>query len=304
MDLFSRALNLIGGHPCSAETRFQGIATPSFHPDRLERIARMEAGHFWFVGRRAILQHWLRRIALPAEGLVLDAGCGTGWTVRWLADQGFRVMGVDVLSDGLRDLKARAPSLALVQGDARRLPLRAGGVFAVLLLDVLEHLEDHEALQEAQRVLKPGGWVLLSVPAFPWLWSARDREAGHRRRYTPMMLRSRLKEAGFRIIDMRFYMFLLFPLILASRWAGRHHPGFQGFEERPSRWLNRLLLQVVRLEVAMGRWIRWPWGSTLLALACKDPLCQSRNPGLDGASPQAGEDAGAPEPPSSKAGAP
>lgn len=244
----------------------------SFHPERLERIARMESEHFWFVGRRSLLQRWLRRIALPAEDLVLDAGCGTGWTVRWLADQGFHVMGVDLLPNGMRDLKARAPSLALIQGDARRLPLRAGSVSVVLLLDVLEHLEDHEALGEAWRVLKPGGWVLLSVPAFPWLWSARDREAGHRRRYTTTMLRNRLREAGFRIVDMRFYMFLLFPMILASRWVGRYRPGFQRFEERPSLWLNRLLLQIARLEVALGRWIRWPWGSTLLMLARKEPL--------------------------------
>ena len=244
----------------------------SFNPERLKRIARMESEHFWFVGRRAVLQRWLRRIALPAEGLMVDAGCGTGWTVRWLADQGFHVMGVDLFMDGLRGSKSHMPSLTLVQGDARRLPLRAGSVSAVLLLDVLEHLEDHEALQEAQRVLRPGGWLLLSVPALPWLWSARDREAGHRRRYTATMLRDRLREAGFHIVDMRFYMFLLFPLILVSRWAGRYRPGFQRFEERPSRWLNRLLLQGIRLEVALGRWIQWPWGSTLLALACKDPM--------------------------------
>lgn len=244
-------------------------ATHSFSPERLERIARMEEWHFWFRGRRAYIESWLTRIALSHSERALDIGCGTGWMVRWLASKGVRSIGLDSLAPALARLRAYHPTLSGVQGDAERLPFRAASVSLILCLDVLEHLDDRQALQEAWRVLTPGGWLILAVPAVPGLWSARDEAAGHRRRYTRALLRQRLQEAGFCIVDLRFYMFLLFPLIALTRWLGRFRPSLQEIEERPPSLLNSMLSHLLRLEIGIGRHIPWPWGSTLLALARK-----------------------------------
>jgi len=241
----------------------------SFDPKRLERIARMEEWHFWFRGRRAYIESWLTRIALPHGEKALDIGCGTGWMVRWLAAKGLRPIGLDSLAPALARLRAHNPSLPSVQGDAEHLPFRTASVSLILCLDVLEHLDDRQALHEAWRVLSPGGWLILAVPAMPGLWSARDEAAGHRCRYTRRLLHQRLQEAGFCIVELRFYMFLLFPLIALSRWLGRFRPSLQDTEEHPPTFLNQLLFYLLRLEIAIGRRIPWPWGSTLLALARK-----------------------------------
>ncbi|MDW8185568.1 MAG: methyltransferase domain-containing protein [Anaerolineae bacterium] len=239
-----------------------------FPPERLQRIARMEAEHFWFVGRRMGIARWLRAVG-PLDGWVLDAGCGTGAHVQWLARQGLRPLGLDLLADGLRGLRAQEPVLPLIQGSAERMPFRDGAMAMVLFLDVLEHLDDRTGLREAFRVLSPGGWLLLSAPAMPWLWSARDVAAGHRRRYTHRTLEARLREAGFQIVRWQRYPFFLFPWIVATRILSRIYPAVLEREERPGRILNAWLTALVQMEVTLGRWIRWPLGSTLLVLARK-----------------------------------
>ena len=237
---------------------------------RHERLERMESWHFWFVGRRALVGGLLDRFATGDLTVrIVDIGCGTGDLSRELGRRGHSVVGVDLDPKRLSDADARTVA-TFVAGNATRLPLTSESVGAVTLMDVLEHVDDATALAEAARILQPGGLLLLTVPACPWLWSRRDDAAGHRRRYTMGGLSELLREGGFEILRTNRYQFLLFPAIVVSRLIARLVPRAELAEEHPSAAVNALLTRINLLEVQLGQRITWPWGSSIVA-ACRKP---------------------------------
>nr|WBU15344.1 ubiquinone/menaquinone biosynthesis C-methyltransferase UbiE [uncultured bacterium] len=229
----------------------------------------MEDGHFWYAGRWDLLDGWLKALRPRPDQIVLDAGSGTGQVLERLTARGFQAVGLDFLPEAVRLVRKRGKGLQMIRGVVEHLPFRDDSVFVILLLDVLEHTDDERALQEARRVLVPGGWLVTSVPAMPWLWSSRDVQAGHRRRYTRRLLVDRLTQAGLEVVATQYYQFMLFPVVVLSRVAARHKPKIQEWEEQPCRLVNGLLKAVVGIEVVLGRWLKWPWGSSILALARK-----------------------------------
>lgn len=242
----------------------------SFGPDRLQKLAQLERRHFWFVGRRLLIDRLIARHLDRSGRPVLDVGCGTGLMLRRLAGRGQRVVGLDLRPEGLAATRRALPGCWVVHAAAERLPLRDGRCGAALLLDVLEHVDDRAALAEVRRVLGSGGIALITVPALPWLWSFRDEAAGHLRRYTRPSLERVLTESGFRIRAIRYYQCLLFPLLLMARWLGRNGPAARDAEERPPQIVNAVLTWLNRLEVVLGDVIPWPWGSSLVAV-CQRP---------------------------------
>lgn len=241
----------------------------AFSQERLARIAEMERRHFWFVGRQTIMRR-LWQLHVYGTCRVLDVGCGTGHTLRELASQGHWVVGIDGRREGLQILKQEGVTSAVAQAGAPHLPLRDQSFDVVLMQDVLEHTDDVALLAEAHRLLRPGGWLLLSVPALPWLWSYRDDAAGHLRRYTREHLRRRLVEAKYSILDMRYYQCCLLPMIALTRLLGRRGPGLRDQEDRPLGPLNRVFSIINRLEARFSDTIPWPLGSSLVA-ACRRP---------------------------------
>lgn len=238
----------------------------TFTPDRLNRIAQLERWHFWFVGRRCLIQQLLAEHLPPGSRTILDVGCGTGLTAADLAAQGHRVTGVDYHIEGIKNTRRELPQAALVQADALQLPFKEGCFEAALLLDVLEHVPDRALLAAVHQALRPGGRLLVMAPAMPWLWGYRDTAAGHLRRYTAHSLRKVLQQAQFQVRAMRYYQFWLMPLVIATRLLGRNGPAVRDMEERPLPLLNRLLAAVNLLEVRLGSRIAWPWGSSLIAV--------------------------------------
>jgi len=241
-----------------------------FTPARLARLAQIEGWHFWFVGRRALVYRLLRRYSQDGPVRILDAGCGTGFTLRTMEGMGYTVIGMDLLREGLRTARRSDRNAMLAQAEATSIPLMTGAFGIVLALDVLEHVADEEMLREVRRVLQPGGIVILSAPALPGLWSFRDRAAGHRRRYRKHQLRQLLERSSLRTLDLRYYQFLLLPLVFISRWLGRSGPTWRDLEERRYPVLSRLLAWINRVEVGLGDVIPWPLGSSLVAVGCKD----------------------------------
>lgn len=256
---------VVDGVPVLLARRADG--EPAFRADRLATLEEIEQEHFWFRGRLVLVEALLDRHVPRAGALVLDLGCGSGSLLDVLERRGHRTIGMDVRPEGLARAHERHPEALLVQAEADRLPLRDGVLDAVVALDVLEHVDDAAALREVARVLRPGGVLIASVPAVPWLWSFRDEDAGHLRRYSRRGLELELAAAGLVTAELRRYQFFLFPLVAAARVAGRRGPRVRDAEDRPSARVNRALGAVNRLDARLGARVTWPWGTSLVVAA-------------------------------------
>ena len=177
------------------------IAPEIFTPEYYERLRALEAGGWWNAAMRDILASALDGAALPAQGVLLDVGCGTGGTLAWFHGryQGWRCVGVDVAPDGLRAVP-RLPRVAAAMASALALPVRSASVDVVICLDVLQHLPldggDATALREIRRVLKPGGTLFLRTNAQSVPRASDDIEFQFHKYETPE-LRRKLEGAGF-----------------------------------------------------------------------------------------------------------
>jgi len=237
-----------------------------FSSDRLLRLAEMERSHFWFVGRRRLLERLFKQFLPAKTSMILELGPGVGGATEHLVRAGHRVIAIDLLADAFSELHRRVPEASLVQADAGYLPLQDGCLDAAVALDVLEHVDDRKALLHLQRVLRPGAVLILTVPAFPFLWSYRDEAAGHIRRYRKRQIRSILTESGFDIEYTSYYQFFLFMLAILSRMSGKRSPVLRDFEDRPPGALNKIFSGINCIEVDLGRKVRWPMGSSLVVV--------------------------------------
>jgi SAM-dependent methyltransferase len=185
-------------------------------------MREVEDKHWWYVGRRRIISAFLKRICdeLREEGTgeprILDIGCGTGGNLEALSSFG-RAEGVDISSEALDFCRARGLN-NVRQGAAETLPYESESFDLVTGLDVVEHLDDDVAgLKEMRRVLRPGGRMLLFVPAFRFLWGVQDDVSHHRRRYTLKELKRRLQQAGMRVERASYANITFFGPILVGR---------------------------------------------------------------------------------------
>ncbi|HXG84121.1 MAG TPA: class I SAM-dependent methyltransferase [Pyrinomonadaceae bacterium] len=181
---------------------------------------RVEDSHWWYVGRRAILESFLERIVQrpktkDQKPKILDVGCGTGGNLEMLAKFG-AAEGVDVSDDALEFCNSKG--LTVHKGLAESLPFPDESFDVVTALDVVEHLDDDVAgLKEMNRVLKTGGKTLIFVPAFMWLWGVQDDVSNHRIRYTKRQIVEKLETAGFEIERATYANWTFFAPILAGR---------------------------------------------------------------------------------------
>jgi SAM-dependent methyltransferase len=233
--------------------------------------AAIEADHWWFVGRRGLFAALLKGFPLPPDAAILDVGTGTGANLRLLRDLGFaRVVGVDFSAEAIRFCAEKG--LGSVQpGDVCALPFADRRFDLVFATDVIEHVEDDlAALREIRRVLRPGGHLLLTVPAFPILWGLQDEVSHHRRRYRLPLLVARLRAAGFAPQRYFYFNYLLFLPILAARRLMRLLQIRLASEgELNAKWLNRALTSLFRLDVKTAPWLRPPFGASALVVATR-----------------------------------
>ncbi len=237
----------------------------AFHP--FERA--VEDWHWWYSVRRDILDQFLARLPLdPARAELLDVGCGTGGSSLVMSRYG-RVTGLDCSINSFR-LSMDRPYAHRVVARAEVLPFRDGAFDAVAALDVLEHLDDDVAgARELGRVLKPGGSVVIFVPAFQFLWGYNDEFSHHRRRYTRPQLVRVLEEAGLTVDDSGYFNLLLFLPMLTARLAERVSKDAVAkveYNKQPSL-LNSALLRIFRMELPLLRRAGLPLGASVFAVA-------------------------------------
>jgi SAM-dependent methyltransferase len=180
----------------------------------------VEDSHWWFVGRRAILESFLKRIIQNLKSKnqnpkILDVGCGTGANLEMLKAFG-EAEGVDVSDDALEF--CRQKGLKVQKGLAEEMPFADKSFDIVTALDVVEHLDDDIAgLKEMRRVMTDDGRALIFVPAFMWLWGVQDDISNHRIRYTKKQIVERLEKAGFAIERATYANITFFAPVLAGR---------------------------------------------------------------------------------------
>jgi SAM-dependent methyltransferase len=179
---------------------------------------RVEDSHWWFVGRRLILESFLKEIVQKLKKQnpkILDIGCGTGANLEMLAQFG-ESEGVDVSDDALEFCKAKG--LKAHKGLAEKLPFADESFDLVTALDVVEHLDDDIAgLKEMNRVLRKDGRALMFVPAFMFLWGVQDDISHHRIRYTKRQIVERVRQSGFEIERATYANITFFAPILTGR---------------------------------------------------------------------------------------
>jgi SAM-dependent methyltransferase len=243
------------------------VPTPPFRPDRLASIAAAEDVHPWFVARRELVAGLVGRHRPSGSARIVDVGCGTGRTLTAVTRPGDEATGLDLLAGQAHAAGGRDD---LVAADVRDLPLPADTADVVLALDVLEHVEEDDlAARELARVAAPGGIVIVTVPAHPWLWSYRDDDAGHVRRYTRTGLVTLLTGAGLRPRQVAWFAGATLPPLALVRFVARSSRRARDLEEAPGggpvgRLVGRVLRAEARAVVAGGG---PPLGSTLVAVA-------------------------------------
>jgi ubiquinone/menaquinone biosynthesis C-methylase UbiE len=236
-----------------------------------EEYARIQEQHWWFQGRRAILTAELERHWGPGavDRSILDVGCGTGPMLADLARFG-EVTGVDDEPEAVEYARARG-SFELHCAPADALPFADAQYDLLTLLDVIEHIDDDRAaLVESRRVLKPGGTVLIMVPAYTWMWGRQDEIAHHKRRYTRPRLVSLLADSGFEVLRATYFNTLLFPPIAAIRLARRvigDDAETSDFELSRPGPLNTLLARAFSFEARLLDRVRFPFGVSVLVIA-------------------------------------
>jgi dolichyl-phosphate beta-glucosyltransferase len=234
-----------------------------------EELARVQARHWWFRGKAALVATALRRTG-EADGVLVDAGAGAGGVTFRLGWPRDRVVVAEV-DAGLARAARRRHGLQVVRGDAASLPISAGGATVVCLLDVIEHLEDPAgALGEARRVLQPGGRLVVTVPAYQWLFSGADRLLGHHRRYSRRALLRELDRNGFDT-ELATYVFsYLLPPLAAVRLLLRRGQEETGLAQA-GVLVDRAALVLAAVERRLLGRVPLPFGTSVLAVARPRP---------------------------------
>lgn len=239
-----------------------------------DQFAELEQRHFWFRGRRRIFFDLLDRALERREDLeVLEVGCGPGGMLDNLSRYG-RVHALDIAHDAMRYCKQRGYE-RVVTGSGTELPFGDNLFDLVAAFDAIEHIpDDNLALREIHRVLKPGGKVFVSVPAYQFLFSQNDRLVHHQRRYTRRLLRERFEAAGLKPVKLSYFNSLLFPLILPAVMVLKAKERFVGLPDDQTNLshefsgpVNELFAWFMGSERHLLRHTEFPFGHSLIGIA-------------------------------------
>jgi len=235
-----------------------------------DAMYRLEDSYWWYVARRALAVELLNEEVVGREApLILDVGCGTGANISDFARL-TSTIGIDTSIDALHFCQSRGIT-AVALSPLEVLPFGCSSFDIVTALDVLEHTDDDlHCLREIHRVSKKKGLVLITVPAYGFLWSEHDEALKHRRRYTAHELRNKLALTGFDVVRTSYFIStLFFPILVLRIWQGLRksstHPRTSVYVL--PRWINSALVNLLALERKLFQRINIPFGVSIVALA-------------------------------------
>ena len=244
--------------------------------EEYERMYRFEDTYWWFVARRHLITSLIRRHYERDGNLdILDIGCGTGAMLDELAPFG-HVVGADVAPEALSFCRERSSHYPLTRADVRRMPFETASFDVVTAMDIIEHIDDDKAaVGEIFRVLRPGGRLFVTVPAFPSLWSEHDEALYHYRRYTAPHLKDLFQRVGFSVPKLSYTVTSLFPPIWLYRQITKMLPQKRTEGEKKANLVNfagpvnAALLALSEGESRLVQRVNLPFGVTVVAVAQK-----------------------------------
>jgi SAM-dependent methyltransferase len=246
---------------------------PSFYAS----YYRHEDHHWWFRWRFELITRLVGEQKTGPNFRILDAGCGTGQMLKHLEELGDAI-GIDTSTQALTFAQSRGVK-KLVQGSITDVPFPEATFDCIVVLDVIEHVEDDsKILQSLHQVLKPGGRLIVTVPAYKLLWSAHDEINHHKRRYTATHLRQLMEEAGYSVDRVTYCNTIFFlpvfairkfkNLVRKARAANGHHPdGLESDLGDYPEFMNEAAFRVMQLENGLMRHVNLPFGVSILAVA-------------------------------------
>ncbi len=225
-------------------------------------MADVESRHWWFVGRRYILQRLIKSLDVTDTAKILELGSGTGGNLQMLAQFG-KVTAVEMNDTARKISEAKGLSAEILPGVLPdQLQLGDRKFDLVVLLDVLEHIEhDQKTLATINNLLTPNGLAIITVPAYRILFSEHDRELHHKRRYERDELMQKIQKSGLTIKKLCFFNTILLPVAFALRLLCK-----QTGSEVPPHWLNAVLKTIFCSEGSWLPWINPPFGLSILAV--------------------------------------
>lgn len=242
-------------------------------PDAYEEMARLQNRHWWFLARRQIMRSELAALRLPPGARILEVGSGTGSNLALLSEFG-QVVGLEMSAEAIAFARAQGLEVpGKVQLHLGRCPEDLAAFREpfdlICLFDVLEHIDDDRAaLAALAKLLKPGGSLIISVPAYDWLWGPHDESLHHKRRYRRGDLVRLCGETGLQVARSTYFNSFLFPLAVAGRvwdrWRGGKHVSGT---ELPAAPLNTGLKAVFAFERHLLKRMSFPFGLSILAVA-------------------------------------
>lgn len=233
-----------------------------------KKMYLLETSHWWFASKRKFIKTIIKGKKFPK---ILDIGCGTGENMEMLSAYG-QVWGLDISMIALEFCRQRG--LKKIQlGSANKLPFKSASFDLITLFDVLYHQgikSDLQVLQEAHKILKTGGYILITDCAYQWLYGSHDIAMNARQRYTKQELVNKLKQAGFSIKKASYIFMLTFPLFLIIRLLKKYFSvGKQSDVKSLPLSLNQALIILNYLEAVLLQLINLPFGSSIIILAQK-----------------------------------
>lgn len=255
------------------------------NPEEYDKMYNQENTYWWFQGRKKIIFRMIKHYNLLNHGKarVLDIGCGTGLILEALAEQGF-AMGLDFSFKALQFSRQRNLK-NLIRGNVKNIPVKDSSVDLVVALDLLEHIEDDQGLlDEIQRVLKPGGYLLSTVPAHQSLWSEHDEALHHFRRYSKPKFSDMVKKHNFSLVKYSYVIsFTYFPIYI-FRWGQRIYRKIVPTKQSPKTHIiilpeiiNSLLIRILEFEGRLLQRMNLPFGVSLLCIAEKRKMRNTPN---------------------------
>ena len=237
--------------------------------DSINTHATIEDSYWWFVGRRKVISYLAGRYLIGNKRKILDWGCGAGGNFKMLSQFG-EVLGVDSSSEAIAFCKKRLFTNVLELQTIDQ--LQTDVKFDLLAnFDVLEHIEDDERfLRDTHKVLKPGGFILVTVPAYMFLWSQLDEVLGHVRRYSRSELVRKFEKCGFTIIRASYFIAILSPIFILVRLLQKTIPSKNTLDDmviRLPKPVNQFFVWLISIEAQLVRWINLPFGTSIILLA-------------------------------------